>query len=434
MPDMPNPAFGPATVPTVPTSGAPFGSNYPAPAATKKWPWLVAAVLGGIAAGSAAYRFGFSGLGLSGGTRGTVLLAIMIIAASGASRIVRMNRSEMTPAPIPMVVVMSILGLAFGVGIGVAVAPPLGYQMLTVRQFPGFSIALPSGDESTAPSTYNQGNIDVVHVGGFAGGVSVRWQIGDLPSDSDMEVLAHAIVTGIETSMPSKHSSSSAITPLAFPLEASLLAKSKSVSFVASDFTMYFTVADCGGRMLMVITGSDKSSGAQRLHSRVVESLRCTPDPKQTAATDGLPLVIDLPTWRSADANRGQMLLTSGDGNAMLLVTPLVDDPSHEGFDKVLRAYLSALTDQLKLNVQGTGDMLTITGTVSGQPARGWLHTVACSNSRGWLLLLYVEAGADGAATHRDEIAKARCGEPGEKLPTWSPVTAPTAPTSPAAK
>ena len=433
MPDMPNPAFGPTTAPT---PGAPFSSNYPAPARTKKWPWLVAAVLGGIAVGSAAYRFGFSGMGMSGGNRGTMLLAIMIIAASAASRVVRMNRSEMTPAPIPMIIVTAILGLVFGAAISVAIAPPLGYQMLTVRQLPGFSIALPGGEETASPSTYSQGDLELLSVGGRNAGVSVHWQIGDFPDDDVVAIIARSIASAGRSAAGSKSSKDTAITPANFPLEAALASptQNKSIEFPFNDEMMArFTVVECGGRMVMITTMSTDSDGGKRLHARIVRSLHCTPDPTQNVADAPIPLVMELPGWHRQDLSRGQLTITND--VAAVLAVPLTIEPKGDVLDRVAGPLLQAIDPQLHLTGAGTDELRAIAGSVGGDVARGWVHPVACGDARGWLLLAYLEPGT-GDASHRDELMRARCAKVGEKPTEWpaAPNAAPALPAAPATK
>lgn len=360
--------------------------------------YFLASVLGGIALGLAAYRFGVLPFGWAG--KGSYLFPALFVGLGYAARAVIKDRG---PRPaLPLLVVGTLLGAGAGFGASYLAVPTLGNARLTTHALPGFAIGLPSGE---APAQklfdYDVGKFQVKNLAGQGGVILVSWEGGE-PLREDLEMAATALgpsmgATGVPTLTTVKGPRGTAVDT--FRLEGD-----------KSPFLM--SVLPCGTRRVLVATmaGSD----TEAVHARVLPTFVCKPDPARETVTNGVvPIVAELPGWYATERGPGQVVLNDGTGMVLLKTIP---SSSTSGVEAMVVPMFNAVG--MKLAITGrVGDRLLVSGTSEGQAVHGWVRSVTCGTQAVVVVAIAVDlAGADVLAT---QLQSMRCPRHAEAPTAW---------------
>jgi len=372
--------------------------------------YLLASVFAGAALGLVAYRFGV--LPFAWTAKGSFLFPGLAAGLGVAARAVVKDRG---PRPaVPLLVVGGLVGAAATFGLAFLAVPPLSHARLTVRELPGFSIGLPSGEASEQKFfDYDVGKLMVKNVGGQGGVIAVSWE-GGVPSREDLELAAKALGPAMGgTGTP-------AITNLTGPRGTAV----ETVVIDSDKSPMRLSFLPCGTRRVMIATmaGSD----TEAVHARVIPTFTCKPDPKRETITPGVvPLIAELPGWFATERDAGQVVLSDGSGMVLLKTMP----SSPTGVEDMVVPMFNAIG--WKLAVTGhVGDRSIVTGTIEGELVHGWVRSVKCVTQAVIVVAIAVDiAGADKLAAQLDA---ARCARPGEAPTSWpDPPADPAAPATP---
>lgn len=384
------------------SSQVPIISGYTSPMTTttggSRGVYFLASVLGGIALGLAAYRFGVLPLGWS--AKGSFLFPALFVGLSFAVRAAIKDRG---PRPaLPLLVAGTLLGASVGFGAGYLAVPTLGRARLTTHAMPGFTIGLPSGETSDQKIfDYDIGKVMVKNLAGQGGVIVVSWEGGE-PAREDLEMAAKALgpamgATGVPTIM-------TVSGPRGTAVDTVVLASDKS------PFLMSFL--PCGTRRVMVATMA--RSDTEALHARVLPTFVCKPDPARETITKGVvPLVAELPGWFATERDPGQVVLSDGNGMVMLKT---IASSSASGVEDMVVPMFNAVG--WKLAITGhVGDRSLVSGTIEGQLVHGWFKSVMCGTQSVIVVAIATDlAGADTLAT---QLASTRCVRHGEAPTVW---------------
>jgi hypothetical protein len=86
-----------------------------------------------------------------------------------------------------------VLGAAVAFGAAYVIVPPPSAARLTLREFPGFAIGMPSGEEKDRNDGDATGKLELVDVVGTGGVVAVRWEPGAALDASELDALAQGL-------------------------------------------------------------------------------------------------------------------------------------------------------------------------------------------------------------------------------------------------
>jgi len=154
----------------------------------------------------------------------------------------------------------------------------------------------------------------------------------------------------------------------------------------------------CDGRVVFV-----QSLGVpERLHTRIVGSVRCSPDPH---APEPLPIELDARGLPLTKNDAGATVFT--DGNAILVAGPL---PAIAATDALLSGAAAMLQTQgvAQVHVESRGsDSVTYTGSVHGNSGTGLVRLVRCD--RRAVLVLSFSYDEVRAADLAAAVTAARC-------------------------
>jgi hypothetical protein len=123
--------------------------------ATNRSPYLIASAFVGASLGLIAYRYGVLPF-IWNSSFGFLFPGLAVGFGFAARSLVRAADVERKPGMVPRMM-CGLVGLAVAMGIAFWIAPPIGYAKLTVRKFPGFSIALPPTEVVSESSEYQVG-------------------------------------------------------------------------------------------------------------------------------------------------------------------------------------------------------------------------------------------------------------------------------------
>ena len=360
-----------------------------------------AALLVGLAVGVFAYRYGVLGFFWESPWK-HVLTGGAIGLAIGASQLFRMQSEEVRRPGLQVLLPIGVVGALAGFGALYLAFPTVDRLSLERREFPGFSIAMPSGTTVENRTDYANGKVTIKDIGGQRGVVTVGWDLGEIPTQSDLQVMSELLVKAMGSKIAGR-----SMTTVAGP-------DGKAVDTIALDGEpdLLMSALACGGRYMMIATGANDSPRA--LHERIVKSFVCKPDPALEATAKKIfPLVIDLPGWYVLAEEPDQLQIT--DGTSLLM----------------MRAQDAKLDIDPSIVVEGMFKAAGMNGSITGRHGKrvdiriedgsdqmnGWVRLVPCPNATG----LVVALAQDQAALEMldERVTKARCLGSNEPPQQW---------------
>lgn len=341
---------------------------------------LAFAVMVGIGLGLTVYRFAMQPIEWNGITKQVVeLTGIGCIA--GGSQLWR-YRTEFKSVHV----LSLVAGFAAAFGLAYALVPSPSRAALVEKALPGFTIALPSGDEKSVRLDYMAGQYKLANVVGTGDAVLVQWEPGTSLSREEVE----AIGDGVSAAFGASKSG----TTSRLPGPGGNLLDTMELSSPKGSIRISFDI--CGGRRIEIMTAGDH---IQKLHERMLATIVCKPDPARETSLDAVaPIPLELPaSWHRMDTEPGQVAYT--DDTRVLLIKPLATPPDDVALSKLFDATLGKLGQNVKLGAKRDG-RFPLTGTFDGVAAVGWLWPFECGSHAVLILGLAVdEAGASDLVT-----------------------------------
>lgn len=289
----------------------------------------------GFAAGVLLYRYGYLGLGYSG-AMASVLTAVGGGGLVGGAAIGK-NRGR---APW-WVVFPTLAAVAAGAGGAFLLAPPLARLELHQQPLPGLSIGLPAGYEPQKLD-YSTGKVQISRPGGFPAVLGVTWEPGPMLDGEDLSVASRSLALAL----------SAKVEPAPRELAVGDGIVSRTVLLAKDGAPGRFTNFACGSRRIALFTVGD---GSEKLHERILASVRCHPDPEQESATGEVPIELHLPEgWKAQPAEAGQQAYASADGASALMVRSLSGSVDADTVEKMLPALGTAMNGKISLSPRRT--------------------------------------------------------------------------------
>lgn len=364
--------------------------------------YAAAALLWGFALGVVVYRYVALPLDWTSPWK-HVFVGGAIGLAVAARQLVRVpaDSSERKRPALPLLLAIGVAGGLVAIGMAYLAFPSLDRASISPREFPGFSIALPSGEVTEDRQDYAAGKLTMKNTGNARGVAIVGWELGGPMSEQELQMVGELLVKTIGPI------GASTLTKLRGPDGTSV----DSIVF-GGDMSMTMSVLVCGRRRVFVATGG--SDPAPGLHERILASFVCKPDPaKEGTAAMTVALVIDLPGWYMGVREADQIGIT--DGENMLLLRP---------------QYSSAQVDLAMLvepmfkaaGVQGrvtsrAGDRVNIAMSDGTDEMNGWMRLVPCPT--GSTLVLAIGVSSESLDLMYERVGSARCLRPGEAAQVW---------------
>jgi hypothetical protein len=378
-----------------------------APTWQPRWTRHLVAICGGLGVGLLAYRYGVLPFVIENPVaRSFLWVGVAFVAAARQS--FRTGRGHVASGILTGERIVAGLGAAaLSFGLAFVVAPPLGYLRLEPRPFPGFVLQLPAvGELKATPSGYAQGRKQLERPGGISAVIQVNWEAGGLFDDDDAAALGRMFATVFEGDASAVRVETRAV--------ASAPAISKTWLVHAGSREIWMSVGICGGRRI-VLTTTSEAWGLERLHARVLGSLRCQPDPAQETTLGDVPVVFDTDAgWSRIPSTSDQLQLT--DGNVVVMARSIVGrgEPGEE--DKFAEL-MSASVPGLHLGARD-GDHWPAEFTIEGDKHRGWVRILDCPDrsQRLWLMS-FGESSA--SAESLKFLRAARCRRADETPQHW---------------
>ena len=296
---------------------------------------------------------------------------------------------------------LAVLGFVVGAGVAFgaayAIVPPPGAARLTTREFPGFSIGMPSGDEKDRNDGDATGKLELVDVEGTGGVVAVRWEPGGALDASEMNAMTAGLSSAVGGGTPS-------MTKLPGPGGTEV----DTVAFDSAKGPMWVSIIVCGARRVTVNTGG---SALESIHRRMVASLVCHPGAAPKAATEGFPLALDIPDgWHQMPGEPGQIQLTDGSRALILREFP----ETLKDLDKA-RALLTSAFEASGVHLT-FGEMhdqrIPFTGMSGSDAILGWIWPYECANRS--ILVMAIVSDQASSDSLVELVKKAHCAAPGE--------------------
>ena len=357
----------------------------------------------GFAAGLVAYRYGVLPLLWQSPARHVVPAIAIALVLGGRPLVARREGA------VGSLVLAGVAGAALAFGLCFAAFPTLSRAKLETRAFPGFSIALPSGetiDDQTA--SYAMGKLAMKGIAGSRSVLILQWELGGEMTPEDMKLVAQVL----SSAMPDL-AGEPRVTTVAGPDGKPL----QSILFDGDRGVFEVSAIVCGARHLLVATGGERAALA--LHERIVASFQCTPDPEREAqaAVFSFPVDLDLPGWYATSRDPEAFEITDGKTATLTLRTlpPGLNLPLERMLAPIFQA--SGLTEGLEVGAKLPDGRVPYKLTIEGETTVGWAALVSCPTASG-LVIAVAWDHMIGDALH-DKVAAATCRAANAPAQTW---------------
>jgi len=275
--------------------------------------YIIASTALGAALGALLYRFGVVGLAWSS----SASFEFPAVAASLFILGRMLTRGQDAPPGKVPLLGAGVVGVGAAIGIAFVVVPPLAQSRLSVHTFPGFTLALPSGEIRSEDPGYATGKL-MMGKNGATSVIAVQWEPGGKLEPDELKMTASLLATALGAG--------------AGPTSVTQVLGNDTIRFDSDKGLFELSMIPCGVRHVMIATGG--TSGIETLHRRILESFACHPDPEQekTSGSLAFPLVLDLPGWKvltrglAAPAHRRQSRLDPASCVAQHQAGPRQDD------------------------------------------------------------------------------------------------------------
>ncbi len=289
--------------------------------------------------------------------------------------------------------------------------PPLGHVRLSKHQLPGFSIDIPAGEIVEEGTEYQVGRLMLKADVGGRSAVAVTWQIG-AASRPELELVAKATASKIGATRTTRFTASRG--PGGVSVETAEMDSDRSMTRLS--------MLPCGKREIVLMTIGPV--GIDGLHSRILQTITCRPDPRAEVTDIGVaPVKMNLPGWSAIDRTGGQLLLS--DGRSLLLLRPGVVSSTGKLGEVVAATFNATTGAQVAITASGP-EAATLTGTFQGNHFDGWARSLHCPTVDVLLVLFAPDletAERIGAVTE-----SARCAATGETPSSWPDAPKPSTP------
>jgi hypothetical protein len=151
--------------------------------------------------------------------------------------------------------------------------------------------------------------------------------------------------------------------------------------------------------------------GVERLHRRIVASLRCRPDAVKESTVGEFPIAFDVgPGWFLAPNSSHDLQITNGRFVLIAHISKALGSLSE--VKPVIEGFMPGFVfDEL------VGDEWSFHVTQDGESRRGWLTRSTCSAEDPVLIMSLAPPGAENEA--RQLLRRVRCRKPGEAPQKW---------------
>jgi hypothetical protein len=375
-----------------------------------------AAVMWGIAAGAFAYRYAMMPLDWGSPWR-HVLPGLAIGLAVAAHQLVRSDIGKSKRPALWTLLGAGACGALIAFGLAYVAFPTLDRSALSVRRFPGFSLAIPDGEVIDDRGDYNNGKLALKRVGNSTGVLFVQWELGTLLEPAELQVLAGVMSKALEvegTGRVEKLPAGSAGTP------------TDSIVFGTDRAQFVLSMMPCGVRHVMVATGSAEDTMV--LHKRIIASFACEPVAAlESTAELRFPLELDLPGWYVSEREIDQLVITDDTTGSLTL----------RSADKNLKVDLGIIIEPmfkaagLEARITGRdGERISFTMQDGSDSIDGWARLVRCPDATAIVIGVAVNLAALDDLDKR--VKSGRCLRPGEPAQKWpDPPEAPAPPAAP---
>jgi hypothetical protein len=281
------------------------------------------------------------------------------------------------------------------------VLQPMALVWLSRRSLPGFEVSVPAGEVTDRAVTYAVGRL-IVHTALVPALVSVRWD----PQVTDEQELTLRMTAEAKA-------------------QGGTLARSEmrlgdgqrvSLWHLSVGAEAWFSYVRCGGRQIQ-ITSSAGLRGVDRVHRRIVTSIRCHPDPAGEAGLGDVPVVLSLPPgYRRAPAATGELQFASD--RKVVEARLWAGHASPEAGAHAIEES-GVLGPGLHLG-RREGKQFSVESEDPENQQFGWVRALDCPAWGGsvWLIGLS-RISRDDAREVQEILRQARCRAEGEPAPRW---------------
>jgi len=304
----------------------------------------------------------------------------------------------------PARVAIGLVAALVGAGAGFVIAPPLGFAPLRPRPLPGFDVSVPSSASVDAKvESYLRGHLTLEGPAGMAGALSVAWSAGALFNADDVQLTMQTFGAMRGAAYGAAIEAEVAV-PEALP--------SRSWSAAVEEGQIWMTQVMCGARRVQITTAAAR--GAERLHRRVLGSLRCHPDPAADRSVGDIPVIFELGTGWSRVPNRGNDLQLT-DGTDTVFAYTASSLPA----DKIVEVLTKGMPGLHVGTREGTRWSISVDLDKRSHP--GWLRVCDCDRDGQTLIFMWIAGKPDADRARGLQIVqRARCRRIGERPQTWS--------------
>ena len=318
----------------------------------------------GVSVGALAYRYGMLPLDWSSPLK-HVLPGAAIGLAVGAGQLVKGQERP----PLPILLALGLAGAALAFALSWLAFPTLERARLETKQFPGFALAIPSGEVVEDSTTdYAAGKLTLKRIADGSGVFVTQWEPGTPMTPDELKVIAEVMGTAIG------QRGEASLTRIPGPGDNPV----DTIVFGGEDATFTLSMLTCGVRNVLVATGA--ASLTMTLQTRIVASFQCKADPdKEATARVAFPLVIDLPGWYEAEREIDQFQITDGLTGNLTMRTVRHDNKIE--LAKVIEPMFRAAGVDVQIGVEWNG-RIPLTMTAEGETMVGWAQLVPCPTGK----------------------------------------------------
>jgi hypothetical protein len=284
---------------------------------------------------------------------------------------------------------------------GVFVVRPLALLWLSPRPLPGFDVSVPGGEVTDRAVTYAVGRM-TVHTALVPALVSVRWD----PQVTDEQELTLRMAEEVKAEGGTLERSELRLRD----------GQRVPLWHLSQGAEAWFSYLRCGGRQIQ-ITSSAGQRGVERLHRRIVNSVRCHPDPVGEAGLDDVPVVWNLPPgYRRAAAPTGEVQFVSDRKLVQARLWAGHTSPE-EGAHAIEES--GVLGPGIHLG-RREGKQFSFESEAPANQQFGWVRSLDCPTWGGsvWLIGLS-RISRDDAREVQQILRQARCRAAGEPRQQW---------------
>jgi hypothetical protein len=313
------------------------------------------------------------------------------------------------PLAVKLVVALTTLiaGGMVTAGALLAVMPGVLLPLVTQR-LPGLEVGLPPGHlERANAGDYRSGKISVKAAVLRPIEIAVEWQPGTAFSSEDVD----RVVAALSLALPGGARDLQREVAVAAPGAAS----PRSFRMVIDGASaLWETYVVCGGRQVSVVSAGPKRD-TERMHRRVVGSLRCQADPVKEASLGDVPVVMGVPAgWHRLKGDPEQVKIS--DGRYMLIAGSNPGRLDEQAFGKLLPGLFGS---QVRFGAR-TGSNWAFAGTDRTNPFAGWMTLKYCEGLDQTLTVFSIYEGDQREGDHaRSLLEGVRCRRRGEPAEVW---------------